>query len=70
MDRAVAPRGGQYRGTSLIRKSAPPETLPWAYALGPRGVLGGWAFASERGTPVGESMDAPYIGGSGSSYGN
>ena len=57
-----------YRGTSLIRerpplgpycmpylaykKTHPPRTLPYAYAYGPRGVLGEWAFSYERGTPV------------------
>ena len=30
----------------------PPRTLPQAYAKGPRGVLGGWAFSDGRVTPV------------------
>ena len=30
-----------------------PSTLPQAYAKGPRGVLGEWAFSYGRGTPVG-----------------
>ena len=34
-----------------------PRTLPQAYAKGPRGVLKGWAFSYERGTPVGEDFD-------------
>ena len=29
-----------------------PRTLPWAYAQGPRGVLGGWALFDGRGTPL------------------
>ena len=29
-----------------------PKTLPQAYAQGPRGVLGGWAFSHGRGTAV------------------
>jgi hypothetical protein len=33
-------------------KSHPPGTLPLAYAEGPRGVLGEWAFAYGRGSPV------------------
>ena len=28
------------------KKPHPPRTLPWAYAEGPRGVLGGWAFST------------------------
>ena len=30
----------------------PPRTLPWVYAQGPRGVLGGWTLSCGRGTPV------------------
>jgi hypothetical protein len=52
-----------YRGASLIprptlqgylayKKTHPPRILPKAYAWGPRGVLGGWAFSYGRGTPV------------------
>jgi len=32
--------------------TAPPRTLPWAFASGRRGVLGGWAFSCGCGTPV------------------
>ena len=41
-----------YRGTSLIRKCTRPGTYrrPMYGVLG--GVLGGWTFSYERGTPV------------------
>jgi len=43
--------GLSYRGTLLIRNRTPlgPYRRP---ILGPRVVLGGWAFSYERGTPV------------------
>ena len=34
------------------KKQRPPRTLPYAYAYGPMGVLGGWAVSYERGTPL------------------
>ena len=37
-----------FKGYLAHKKTPPPRTLPWAYAQGPRGVLGGWG----RGTPV------------------
>ena len=39
-------------GYLAYKKPHPPRTLPYAYAQGPGGVLGGWAFSYERGTPV------------------
>ena len=40
------------QGYLTDKNTLPPRTLPWAYALGPRGVLGGLAFSYGRGTPV------------------
>ena len=33
-------------------KSHPPRTLPYAYAQGLMGGIGGWAFFYERYTPI------------------
>ena len=33
------------RGYLAHMKTQPPRTLPQAYARGPRGILGGWAFS-------------------------
>jgi len=40
------------QGYLTHKKTHPPRTLPQAYAQGPRGFLGGWAFSYERGTLV------------------
>ena len=36
----------------MYKKTHSPRTLPYAYAEGLRGVLGGWALSYGRGTPV------------------
>jgi len=41
---------GAIQGYFAYKITPPPRTL--LYAQGPRGVLGGWAFSYERGTPV------------------
>ena len=40
-----------YRGASLITPP-PPQVPTVSLCLGPRGLLGGWAFSYERGAPV------------------
>jgi len=45
-------RNVRLQGYLAHKKTLTPKTLPWAYASGPRGVLGGYAFSYERGTPV------------------
>ena len=35
---------GGLQGYLTYKKTHPPRTLPYAYAQGPGGVLGGWAF--------------------------
>ena len=42
----------EVRGYLAYKKTHRLRTLPQAYAQGPRGVLGGWAFSYGRGTPV------------------
>ena len=44
-----------YRGTSLIKNSAPPRALQWDHAYGPMVALGGVAVSYERCAPVGSS---------------
>ena len=47
------------QGYLAHKKTHPPRTLPQAYAQGPNGVLGKWAFSYGRGTLVGiQSVDA------------
>ena len=41
-----------YPRVGYSRKAWDRARLPKACALGPRGVLGGWAFSYGRGTPV------------------
>ena len=36
------------------------RTLPYAYAKGSRGVLGGWVFSHGRDTPVGPAESQPH----------
>ena len=42
----------QLQGYLAHKTRNPSRTLSWAYALGPRGVLGMWAFSCERSTPA------------------
>ena len=46
--------GSRLQGYLAHKKLPPPRTLnvPQAYAYGPRGVLGGWAFSYGRATPA------------------
>ena len=41
-----------YKVQGYLTYKRPPRTLSYAYALGPRRVLGGWAFSYGRGTPA------------------
>jgi len=40
------------KGVLAHKKTQPPRTLEWDYALGPMVVPGGWRFLIKRGTPV------------------
>jgi len=39
------------QGYLALKKMHPLRTLPYAYAQGRGGVIGGWAFSYGRGTP-------------------
>ena len=41
------------QGYLAYEKPHHPRTLPYAYGLGPRGVLGGWTVSCGRSTPLG-----------------
>ena len=45
-------RSDVVQGYLAHKKLHPPRTLQQDHAVGPTGVLGGWAFSYEQGTPV------------------
>ena len=48
----VVEAGEGLQGYLAHEKLPPPRTLQKIHAKGPMGVLGGWVFSFERGTPV------------------
>ena len=48
----LQPADQALQGNLAGKKPHRPETLPWAYALSPRVVLGEWVLSYERGTHV------------------
>ena len=47
---------GILEGYLTYKETHPPRTLPYDYAWGPMGVLGGWAVSYERSTPTDERL--------------
>ena len=54
---SLQPTTTAVQGYPTYKKTHHPRTLPQAYALGPRVVVGGWVFSYEQGTPVGVRIE-------------
>ena len=53
--------GTNATGVLAHKKTHRPRTVPQAYASGPRGVLGEWAFSYGRGTPVQSNIQHSHV---------